>query len=372
MKHLILPFLFLFFVSCVKEDIPEIKDTDSFVQYIESEIADMHIPALSLLVFKENKILYENYFGQSNIENQVKLAENHLFLLASISKVITATALLQLYDDGLLALDDPINNYLPFEVKIPSQNKPITFRMLLTHTSGIADGDALDGQYYFGKDSPVALKDFLKDYLVKGRQYYNARQNFHDFEPGTQHEYSNIGNALIGYLVEEVSGKNFNQYCKENIFNPLEMTHTHWRLDEIQETIVTPYNYKKNSYQAIEHYTFTDYPNGGLRSTSKDLFKFLRAFVQNGESNGFTLLKASTISEIIKPQIPTIDAEVGLHMFLMNKKQNLWGHDGGEEGVATIMALNPDTKVGVIVLSNQGDADLEGILEQAYLLSINL
>ena len=372
MKYLILPFIFFLFTACDIENVPNITDTDSFGQYIESEMEEMHIPALSLMIFKENQILYEGYFGESNIENQVKLEEDHLFLLASVSKVITATAMLQLYDEGFLGLDDPINDHLPFEVKIPGQTKPITFRMLLTHTSGIADGDALDTQYYYGKDSPIALGDFLKDYLIEGRQYYNESQNFYDFEPGTQHEYSNIGNALIGHLVEQISGLNFNTYCKENIFIPLGMTHSYWRLDEIQETIVTPYNYERKSYKPVQHYTFTDYPNGGLRSTSQDLFKFLRAFVQEGQSNGHSLLKASTIAQVLTPQIPTIDAEVGLHMFLMNKNQNLWGHDGGEEGVATIMAFNSDTKIGAIVLSNQGDVDLEEIIEQAYLLGTSL
>jgi hypothetical protein len=75
---------------------------------------------------------------------------------------------------------------------------------------------------------------------------------------------------------------------------------------------------------------------------------------------------------MISPQIPAIDNEVGLHLFLMNPENNLWGHDGGEQGVATIMAFNPSTKVGAIILTNQGEADLDKILVQAYKLGLNL
>ncbi len=361
----------LFFAKCNKDDI-EINNTEDFKTYIQEEIEDQNIPALSVLVFNENNILYEDYFGTSQIQQDVSLQEDHLFLLASVSKVITATALLQLYDDGLFDLDDKINDYLSFNVSIPNHSTDITFRMLLTHTSAIADGSALDGQYYYGEDSPVALSDFLENYLSPSGNLYNANENFYDFNPGSQHEYSNTGNALIGLLVEQISGMNFNEYCKQNIFSPLGMINTAWRLDEISQTIVQPYNYSNGQYEAIDHYTFTDYPNGGLRSTSKDLFKFIRAFVQSGTSNNYQLLKAETIDAMITPQIPSIDNEVGLHLFLMNSDNNLWGHDGGEQGTATIMAFNPTTKVGAIILSNQGDAELDEILEEAYKLGLNL
>jgi CubicO group peptidase (beta-lactamase class C family) len=82
--------------------------------------------------------------------------------------VITATALLQLHEKGLFSLQDATNGYLPFVVENPNFTTPITFQMLLTHTSGIADGTALDDQYYYGKDSPISLRYFLENYLVPG------------------------------------------------------------------------------------------------------------------------------------------------------------------------------------------------------------
>lgn len=336
--------------------------SDAFETYLLSEMSRQKIPALSTLVFQDDQIKYQSTLGQSNKEQDVALADDHLFLLASISKTITATALLQLYDQGLFDLDDAINDYLPFEVNVPNQSTPITFRMLLTHTSGINDGEALDDQYYENEDSPVTLRYFLENYLVPGGEFYNAAQNFHNFQPGTQHEYSNEGSALIGLLVEEISKQDFRVYCHEHIFAPLNMTNSFWRLVEINQPIVTLYE----SAEAVTPYTFTDYPNGGLRSNAADLYKFLQMLMNQGQVGTTQILKGTTVIEMLNPQISEIDNEVGLHFFVMNSANDLWGHDGGEQGITTIMAFNQTTKAGAIILASESDVDLAEILVKAY------
>ncbi len=370
MKFLIL--LLAFSMSACKDDAPEISNIDEFDQYVKDEMEAQDIPALSVLVFRESEVLHERLFGEANLEQGTPLTAEHLFLQASISKTITGVALLQLHEDGHFQLDDPINEYLPFEVKVPDQSTEITFRMLLTHTSAIADGSALDGEYYYGYDSPVALDDFMENYLMPGGTFYNADENFHDFEPGTQHEYSNMGSALIGVLVEAISGKGFNAYCKANIFGPLGMDDTFWRLDEISQPIATPYYFDNGSHHPIDHYTNTDYPNGGLRSTTRDLFKFLRILTLGGSDGNVQLLKPATVQAMMTPQIPNIDDEMGLHFFIMDKANGLWGHDGGEQGVSTTMAFNPDDKTGAIILTNFSDSELDEMLRQAYLLGKGL
>lgn len=367
--------LFLLTLACANDEDLDISNADEFNTFIREEMNFQKMPSAAILIFKGDNIVHESYLGKADIDSDRSLEANHLFLLASISKTITATALLQLYDEGRFTLDSKINDYLPFNVNLPSHTEEITFRMLLTHTSGIADGDALDDQYYFNQDSPIQLKSFLENYLTPNGTFYNATQNFHSFTPGSRHEYSNIGNALMGLLVEEISTQDFNSYCKQNIFSPLGMNDTYWRLDEItnaNKTIVRPYNYQNGSYQPVQHYTFTDYPNGGLRSTALDLFRFLKAFGNNGSSNGYRLLKSETVGEMLTLQTPNLSNDMGLHMFQMDKANNLWGHDGGEEGVATIMAINPETKVGAIILTNQGEADLDQILVEAYKLGLSL
>lgn len=336
--------------------------SNAFETYLLAEMTRQQIPALSTLIFQGDQIKYQSTLGQSNKERDVALADDHLFLLASISKTITATALLQLYDQGLFDLDDAINDYLPFEVNVPNQSTPITFRMLLTHTSGINDGTALDDQYYENEDSPVTLRYFLENYLVPGGEFYNATQNFHDFQPGTQHEYSNEGSALIGLLVEEITKQDFSVYCQEHIFAPLNMTNSFWRLAEINQPMVTLYE----SGEAVTPYTFTDYPNGGLRSNAADLYKFLQMLLNEGRIGTTQILKESTVIEMLNPQISEVDNEVGLHFFVMNAANNLWGHDGGEQGITTIMAFNQATKAGAIILASESDLELEEILVKGY------
>jgi CubicO group peptidase (beta-lactamase class C family) len=325
-----------------------------------------HIPALSALVFKGETILFETTLGQASIAQNIPLAPNQPFLLASISKTVTATALMQLYEAGKFALDDPINAYLPFPVRIPDYRQDITFRMLLTHTAALADGPALDDQYYNGKDSPVALRNFLQSYLTANGQYYDDYENFYGYAPGEDYSYSNTGYALIGLLVETISGQNFATYTQQNIFRPLGMSNTAWHLRDISGRIVQPYNYTRGQYRAIPHYTFTDYPNGGLRSTARDMHRFLSSFTNGG------LLSAASIRQMTTPQIPAIDREVGLGMFIMNRRLGLWGHDGGEKGAATIMAFNPSTGVGAIILANQGEAELDDMLADAYRFGLGL
>ncbi|MCC5944728.1 MAG: beta-lactamase family protein [Bernardetiaceae bacterium] len=337
-------------------------DSNAFRDYLLSEMDRQDIPALAALVFRGDQIVYEDYLGKSNIDADLDLAADHVFLLASISKVVTATALLQLYEQNRFDLDEPVNDYLDFTVQPPGTSTAITFRMLLTHTSGIADGSAMDNHYYYGEDSPIALGTFLQGYLVPGGADYNSRENFHDFEPGTDHEYSNIGSALIAHLVERISGTEFNSYCKQNIFRPLGMNSTFWRLSEINQTIVTPYE----GDEAIEHYTFTDYPNGGLRTTARDLFTFAKAFTQGGRTNDHQLLERTTIEQMLTLQIPSLDNTMGLHLFRFDANENIWGHDGGEKGTSTIMGFNPDTQIGVILLANESDANLDAALLRGY------
>lgn len=365
----------MLFQGCKRSDDEfdgEIRNSADFEIYLEQEMAVQNIPAMSVILFDKESILYEKYLGKTNLNDDINLKSDHLFLLASVSKVITATALLQLYEENLFSLTDNINDYLPFSVAVPDYSQPITFNMLLTHTSAITDGSALDDQYYYGEDSPVALDFFMENYLVPNGKFYDAYENFSSFEPGSEYIYSNIGSALLAVLVEEISGLDFNEYCKQNIFNPLEMNNTFWRLGDITQPIVQPYRYRNRRFEEIQHYTFKDYPNGGLRSTSRDLHTFLTAFVNGGVSNNYKLLSVATLNEMLKPQIQKIDNSVGLHMFKLNDEHELWGHDGGEQGVSTIVGFNTTSKKGAIILTNQGDAKLDEILEEGYKLAVKL
>ncbi|MFT6441497.1 MAG: CubicO group peptidase (beta-lactamase class C family) [Salibacteraceae bacterium] len=362
-------------LACKKEEIevsalPVNSTAADLEKYLTIQKRAQNVPALTTRIFKEDQVLFENHQGESDIEKDITLTKYHVFLLASISKTITT--LLQLYDQGKFKLDDNINDYLNFKVVVPDYIKAITFKMLLTHTSGIADGKALDNECYYGKDSPVLLDQFLENHLTVDGDYYNEKQKFHDFGPGSDHEYPIVGNALIDALVEDITGIGFNEYCKKNSFQPLKMNNTFWRLDEITKIIVQPYNYAKRDYDPIGHYTFADYPNGGLRSNVNNRFHFLSVLAQEGTYDGHELLKKETVAMMITPQITSLDATMGLHLFQMDKTNNILGHGGGEQSIAKIMGYNPTTKVGDLIFCNQGEAGLDAVLIEEYKVELTL
>lgn len=332
------------------------------------EMNSQNISGLSLIVTKDDQVLVEEYLGQADRGKNIAVDKETKFLLASISKTVAATALMQLYEQDSFDLDDSINDYLTFAVNPPNTTTAVTFRMLLQHTSGIADGPSLDDEYYSGQDSPKDLGTFLSDYFTPGRSDYNANDNFTGDEPGAVHNYSNVGAALVGHLVETITGVDFDVYCNNNIFQPSCMNASSWKLNGLDTTkIAQPYEYENGNFEAIGHYSFTDYPNGGLRATASDLARFVVAYQQGGQYNGQSILKTSTVDLMLTEYLVDGENGVGLHWFTYDRAdRNLWGHDGGEKGTTTMMGFNKATGIGVVILCNATDADLDEIMKMAY------
>ena len=144
---------------------------------------------------------YRSY-GVKDNKTKKRVNDSTLFMIASCSKPVTALAVLKLYDQGKIDLDDNINKYLPFSITNPfNPTDSITFRMLLSHTSSIKDNwEVLDPLYTLetGGDSPIELSDFIKDYFQQSGKYFDANENFFNEKPSEYWEYSNMGYALLG------------------------------------------------------------------------------------------------------------------------------------------------------------------------------
>ena len=149
------------------------RDEDALVEFIESTMETHLIPGLSVSIVKYNNIVWEKQFGYANIINDIFVDENTMFILSSISKTISATALMQLFENGLFDLDDDIDNYLPFDINHPDYaDIPITFKMLLSHSSGIKDN--WNVMPYYDGDSELALGYYLQQYLIPEGEFYNS------------------------------------------------------------------------------------------------------------------------------------------------------------------------------------------------------
>jgi len=309
-------------------------------------------------------------YGVKTFQTNDRVNDSTLFMTASISKPVTALALMKLYDQGKLKLDDDINKYLPFDVRNPYfPEEIISIRMLLSHVSSFRDNwNMLELGYTIdqGGDSPMSLEDFLKSYLLEGGEYYNPEKNFYPVAPGKQEKYSNVGFDLIGYLVERISGRPFNEYMAEEVFRPLNMQNTYWFLAEIpHDNIATPHNmpYKETDFkgtQILTHFGYPGYPSGQLRTTVSDYAQYLKMMVNAGKVEGKPFISKQTIDEFLRVQYPEADKWQALswnynefESFIYNLiMPRVPSHTGLDPGMSTVVSFDPETRTGVLVFSN--------------------
>jgi CubicO group peptidase (beta-lactamase class C family) len=341
------------------------------------QLRALDVPGLAAAIVKNGRLVCASAAGMANIEQEQPATPDTLFLIASVSKTITATALMQLRDQGRFQLDDNVNDYLPFRVSVPAAPAvPITFRQLLTHTSSIADntkyincpgscayGSSISAFVTRGADSPISLADLTRGYLVPGGPYYDPVANFKPGAPGTIADYSNMGIVLAGYLVELISGVRFDQFTKDHIFTPLGMSATSWRLRGINQSILAmPYDKGPSGFVPYGQYGEPDYPDGMLRTSVKELGYFLSAYMQSRGHNRHRILKPATVREMLKRQSP-LDRSQGLVWVSQSIDRRLvWGHDGSDNGAGAQMWFDPAGGEGVILLTNGMWNDDDGAL----------
>jgi CubicO group peptidase (beta-lactamase class C family) len=344
---------------------------------LDAQLTVQNVPGLAAAVVKGDRIVCTATAGMADFEQDKPVTSDTLFLIASVSKLVTATALMQLYERGKFRLDDDINGYLPFRIAIPTApNSPITFRQLLTHTASIDDnaayincpgtcdyGSRLEPFVTRGADSPISLADFTMGYFVKGGAYYQFDVNFQNGPPGTIYDYSNMGFVLIGYLVETIAGMPFDRYCDEYIFKPLAMEKTSWRLAAIDRSLLAmPYDKSSAGWVAYGHYGEPDYPDGMLRTSVNELARFLLAFRQGASHEGAFILTPATAQEMLTSQTPLQPSQGLGWMRRTLDGRTLWGHDGSDNGATAEMWFEPETQEGVILLSNGVSKDEDTLL----------
>ena len=336
-----------------------------FDRYITFLMKFAHKPSISACIIINDRVVYSEGYGLYDIENNKPATPDTLYLLASISKTVTATALMQLYEQGLFDLDDDVNEYLPFSLRNPNYpDIPITFRMLLSHRSSIGsdNSDRLCSSYIPGDPNiPSYPHPWLEEYLTpEGNAYYSAVWG--NKPPGEKFYYANIGYSIIGYLVELISGQNFNEYCKEHIFIPLDMYNTSFRLKDLDiSKIAIPYFYRNENYIPNPHYgMFVLHPAASLRTSVEELSHFLIAHMNGGVYNDVRILNKSTVELMHTAHYPLnedgygygLGWSIGVSKF--GKKEI--GHSGGWPGVHTLMTIRPDDDTAIIIFTNCYDS----------------
>jgi CubicO group peptidase (beta-lactamase class C family) len=304
--------------------------TSKFEQYMDASVAQSHFSG-SVIVTKEGKTLFARGYGLANAEHQVPNTPTTKFRLGSITKQFTATAILILQERGKLSVDDPISKHL---TDAPKAWEPVTIHHLLTHTSGIHSYTSMPD---YGKkmSHPETVKSMIerfKDLPV-------------DFKPGEKFEYSNSGYFLLGAIIEKASGKSYEAFLKEAIFDPLGMKDTGY------DHFATVLPHRASGYErkdgGLVNAGYLDmgqpYAAGSLYSTVEDLAKWDRAL-----HDGKPLSKAS-MEKMFTPV--KNDYAYGWTVATRSGRKEI-GHGGGINGFQTQIDRYPDQDVCVVVLCN--------------------
>jgi len=323
------------------------------------------IYSLSTCIIKNDEIVWSKGYGLYDKEQQKHASAETIYIIASISKTITATAVLQQVDQARIDLDEDVNGYLDFDLRNPYfPDVPITYRMLLNHTSSLNIEPTSFYQVQYDEDSSP-LTSWLKDYFYDDGVMNKSKWN--NSHPGKEFGYSNLGFTILGYLVEKITNQSFHQYCKEQIFIPLNMTNTSFLLSEINmEQHAHPYilAYVKrsgypNMYLPLPHYSICFYPAGGLRTSVLDLSHFVIAHMNGGLYNGVRILNESTVEEMHNISVPIPIGRnwyYGLGWSICQNSQGkrlLEGHSGDLYGYVTQMQIKPEGNTAIICFSTK-------------------
>ena len=324
-------------VSPDKSDYAFERMTDKYMQKVLSEY---HVAGATVSVVKDGKLFFKKGYGYSDLEEKTPVdPDTTVFQIASISKLFTSTAVMQMVEQGKLSLDEDVNHYLTaFQVDNPF-SKPVTLRNLLTHTAGFDDRVPLylksTGDILFDSLEPLEA-DLKKNMPPVVR------------EPGTYCQYSPYGMALAGYLAETVSGKPLDEYITESILKPLGMNHSSYGLDEnVLVNMTKPYRYKNGKYLAGTYTLISDHPSGSICATASDMAAFMLIHLNKGEYNSVRILDENTALDMQAHQYPDDDRltgyGLGFYETIRNGRRTI-EHGGYLPSFSSKMTILPEEK----------------------------
>lgn len=320
-----------------------------------------HMQSISACIIKNNTIVWSDNYGFSNRLLLEKPTINTNYMTGSISKVVTAAALMQLYEKGYFNLDDNVSKWLPFDFKNPKYPKiNITFRMLLAHQSSLHDHDEISELQYLFSNKPYS---FIEEILLPNGSDYHP-EYWGDYPPGAGANYSNMAFILLGYLIERMTSQSYEQYVEENILKPLEMKNTSFNISKINKNnLAVPYFWFGGFYFRIPKtdFTFID-PAGGLYTTLEDLSHLLIMHLNSGVYKNNRILKNTTVEMMHKIQYPNSSLFAGLRFGLgwfiipdQNNQPVYQGHTGDLICYHALMISRISDNTSIIYFYNSGN-----------------
>lgn len=327
-----------------------------FSAWLEGQIAYRGLPGIVVGVVADQELVWAAGFGDADIEAKRPMTPATKFRMASHSKLFTATAIMQLREQGKLGLDDPVSKYLPwFSVgTAESDDPPITIEELLTHSSGLPREA---GPHWTTHEFPT--QEELRN-LTPERQAA--------FPPEVRWKYSNLAFSLAGMIVETLSGETWADYIQGHIYQPLEMTAS--SVDQDVPGLAVGYGRRMpDGSRAVVPFVDARGMGAatGITSTVEDMAKFVSAQFRKGPMGGRQILSTGSLREMHRVRVLENDWSSGNAIgFRVNRigGKTYIGHGGGYPGYTTRTLIQLDAKVGVIVLTNTNDSDPFDIARQ--------
>lgn len=321
--------------------------------WVEAQRDYKDIPSVSVAVVKDQETIWRKAFGMANNDEKVSASTSTVYSICSISKLFTSIAIMQLYDAGKLRLDDHIETILP-QYKLKQQYKesgPITIRSLLTHSSGLPRES--DFPYWTGPDFPFPTQEQMNAKLGQQQTLYPSSTFF---------QYSNLGIALLGEVVEKLSGKTYDAYVEENILKPLRLASTRPYIpkEEWGKKMALGYGATKRDGSRDKVNLFDAKgikAAAGYTSNVEDLAAFASWQFRLLTKGGTEILKSSTLKEMHRVHWVDPDWKTfwGLGFSIAQQEGgNFVGHGGSCPGYRSSFQLDPKEKMAYVVMINAG------------------
>lgn len=341
-----------------KTGIPVCPQTLSdFIQdFFAKKMSEHHVPGAAIVIIKDGSVIFSKGYGYANIENGIPVdPQKTIFRVASVSKIFTIAGVLQLEEQGLLDLDDDVNEYLGnFSVE-NNYEEPLKIKYLLTHTDGFETRDL--GTFVQEPVNLLSLEEVLKKDLNSPVQ-----------SPGSKITYGGYGTALAGYLISQVKNEPFEEYIKDNIFKPLNMRNSTFHQvlpDGMKENIATVYYYEENTNQFVptQFLYVSTVPTGALSTTPEDMGNFMIALLNKGQYGQNRIFQEDTVEKMLSSQYTSHSSlpgvTYGFMEYLYNGQKGLV-RDGSGVGIRSQIFLLPEHNLGYFYVQNlRGDEMVE-------------
>jgi CubicO group peptidase (beta-lactamase class C family) len=356
-----------FFVGCATVPIPErpgtvLRDDYSVVKtyassLIEQEMKKNRITGLSIALVDDQRVVWSSGFGYADKSRDIKATADTMYFVGSISKLFTATAVMQLAEKGMIDIDAPVQTYLPelrIKTRFPNAG-PVTIRGMLTHHSGMPS-DYYKGWVLGMEPSAQDADAFMELAGQLGDEYIAS-------PPDRVMSYSNLSYSLLGAVVSRVSGEDFPGYVDRHILEPLGMTRSSFLMkDKFVPYLSEGYLGRRDK----GHVYIRDLPAGSFLSSANDLARFMMMTFSEGRAGGARVLKSDTLSEMLRPQntgVPLdLDFRIGLCYWLSASQEfdsvRVASHGGDIYMFHAMLSTLPDQRLGVAVLSNSATSSV--------------